>query len=109
MALDSTSLAASLRCYDSNELIIGLRPEDLRWAREAHSESAVTLRGRAEIVEPLGSETLVTVVVNGNRLVSRFPPRSGIQTGDDVELALDPTHLHLFNPESGECLTADER
>jgi multiple sugar transport system ATP-binding protein len=94
-------VAATVKKQVSEALIVGLRPEDLRWARDAPSESTVRLRGPVEVVEPLGSETLVTVVVDGNHLTTRFPPRSGVQTGEVVELALDPTHLHVFDPDSG--------
>jgi multiple sugar transport system ATP-binding protein len=94
-------VAAVVTRHRGEGLLVGLRPEDLRWAREASADSTVRLRGLAEVVEPLGSETLVTVVVDGNYLVTRFPPRSGVQTGDLVDLALDPAHLHVFDPDSG--------
>jgi multiple sugar transport system ATP-binding protein len=86
--------------------VVGLRPEDLRWAREAPPECRVRLRGEVELVEPLGSETLVTVLLGGQRLVARFPPRSGLRPGEQVELALDPAHMHLFDAKSGESLLA---
>ena len=95
------SVGAAVKGFQGKDLIVGLRPEDLRWASQAPSESTVRLRGRSEVVEPLGSETLVTVLVEGNRVIARFPPRSGVETGDTVELALDPTHLHVFDPDSG--------
>jgi len=94
-------IAAALRNHDGSEVVVGLRPEDLRWAQLSHSAADKRLAGVAEIVEPLGSETLVTVAVRGPAVVARFPPRSGVRPGDAVELAFDPTHLHLFDPESG--------
>jgi multiple sugar transport system ATP-binding protein len=97
----SDALAAALRSHDRGDVVVGLRPEDLRWARLSHSTADVGLAGAAEIVEPLGSETLVTVAVDGGAVVARLPPRSGVRPGDTVELVFDPTHLHLFDPESG--------
>ena len=64
--------------------------------------------GVVEIVEPLGAETLVTVTVAGERLLSRFPPRSGIGPGDTVELRTDPSHLHIFDAESGTRLPGED-
>ncbi len=102
-------VSAAVRGFGGKDLIVGLRPEDLRWAPEAPSATAVRLQGLAEVVEPLGSETLVTVVVaGGNQVVARFPPRSGVQTGDRVELALDPSHLHVFDSDSGHSLLWEE-
>jgi multiple sugar transport system ATP-binding protein len=96
------------KSLNRGDLIVGLRPEDLRLGRETHPATAIRIRGLAEVVEPLGPETLVTTVVDGIRLVARFPPRSGVEPGDEVELALDPTHLHLFDRESGLSLLVDE-
>jgi multiple sugar transport system ATP-binding protein len=95
------TVAAAVRGHVGRELMLGLRPEDLRWAREAPPECTARVRGRTEVVEPLGAETLVTAVVDGSRLVARFPPRSGVETGELVELAFDPTHLQVFDPETG--------
>jgi multiple sugar transport system ATP-binding protein len=96
------ALAAASRPQESGgELTLGLRPEDLRWARTGTGDGDVRLEGRVEVVEPLGSETLITVAVGEHRLVARFPPRTGISSGELVELAFDPAHVHLFDPESG--------
>ena len=83
------------------DVILGLRPEDLRWARGGADEGHVTLRAQVEVVEPLGSETLVTVAIGEQRLIARFPPRTGISPGENVDLAFDPAHVHLFDPGSG--------
>jgi multiple sugar transport system ATP-binding protein len=96
------ALSAASRPKDSaHEVVLGLRPEDLRWARGGAAEGEVRLAARVEVVEPLGSETLVTVALGEQRLVARFPPRSGIAPGEQVELAFDPAHVHLFDPASG--------
>jgi multiple sugar transport system ATP-binding protein len=95
-------LAGRSRLHDSGrEVVLGLRPEDLRWAREARPDDHVLLRARVEVVEPLGSETLITVAIADQRLIARFPPRAGISPGEDVELAFDPSHVHVFDPGSG--------
>jgi multiple sugar transport system ATP-binding protein len=101
-------LAAATRRHRGESLVVGVRPEDVHWAREAPEDGLVCFAGVAEVVEPLGSETLVALAVNGERLVARLPPRSGIEPGDRIDLRLDPTHLHLFDPDSGVSLTLDE-
>jgi multiple sugar transport system ATP-binding protein len=95
-------LVAHTQLLDSgSDVILGLRPEDLRWARSGATEGHVALRARVEVVEPLGSETLVTVAISDQRLIARFPPRTGISPGENVDLAFDPAHVHLFDPGSG--------
>jgi multiple sugar transport system ATP-binding protein len=83
------------------DVILGLRPEDLRWGRGAMVDGHVTLRAQVEVVEPLGSETLISVAVGDQRLIARFPPRTGISPGESVDLAFDPAHVHMFDPGSG--------
>jgi multiple sugar transport system ATP-binding protein len=88
-------------------VFVGIRPEDLRWAARGNDEPGVTMSGVVEIVEPLGAETVVTVTVAGERLLSRFPPRPGIAAGDTVELRTNPSHLHIFDSASGTRLSTE--
>lgn len=98
-------LSVRSRPRDSGgDVILGLRPEDLRWARTGAGAGDVRLEGRVEVVEPLGSETLITVAIGEHLLVARFPPRTGISSGELVDLAFDPAHVHLFDPGSGSSL-----
>jgi multiple sugar transport system ATP-binding protein len=74
-----------------------VRPEDLRWERDAPASCTVRLPSTVEVVEPLGSETYVVARLGELSVTSRFPPRSGVKAGMTVELALDPAHLHVFD------------
>jgi multiple sugar transport system ATP-binding protein len=103
------ALAAQSRPVDSqSDVVLGLRPEDLRWARTSNGPADVQLRARVEVVEPLGSETLLTVAIDEHRLIARFPPRTGISSGEHVDLAFDPAHVHLFDPGSGSSVLRHE-
>jgi len=84
----------------AERVVLGIRPEDVRWSREAPAASWPRLRGVIEIVEPVGSETYVTVQVEDARLLARFPPRAGLRPGEQVELALDQTRVHVFDAET---------
>jgi multiple sugar transport system ATP-binding protein len=86
-----------VRHHGGDDLVVGLRPEDLRWANDAPSSCTVSLTGEVEVVEPLGSETYVVVSVAGHSLTARFPSRSGVKPSARVALALDPTHVHVFD------------
>jgi len=85
-------------------VIVGIRPEDLQWKQDAPAGDTVSVQATVDVVEPMGHEALVTAVCAGELLTSRFPPRSGVKTKDQVELALDPARLHLFDAESGEAI-----
>ena len=83
------------------EVTVGIRPEDLMWRPAAGPDSTVTLSADVDVVEPMGHEAYVTAVCAGQTVTSRFPPRSGVQTRERVELALNPARLHLFDAQSG--------
>jgi multiple sugar transport system ATP-binding protein len=85
----------------TREVTVGLRPEDLRWSQDAPPSCSSRLQALVEVVEPVGSETYVVARVGETSLTARFPPRSGVQPGDRVELAFDPGHIHLFHGETG--------
>jgi multiple sugar transport system ATP-binding protein len=115
---------------EGRRVILGLRPTDFEHAAGADPDWP-TIRVRPEVVERLGSETLlifridappvVAEAVTAASEISRQDDRwrlagdecamftasvdakSPIGRGD-VELAIDHTALHLFNPESGEAL-----
>jgi len=89
---------------EGGEVVVGIRPEDVRWRPEASGVGLVALRALVDVVEPLGSEAYVTARVGETSLVSRFPPRTGIREGETVELAVDPARLHLFDARTQQTL-----
>ncbi len=90
---------ATLRLPDptgSGELLVGIRPEDVL----CHTDEAeaTDIGGCVEVVEPLGSESLVTARCNDTTtLVARVPPRSRIAIGDRIRLGINTQHLHMFD------------
>jgi multiple sugar transport system ATP-binding protein len=79
------------------EVLVGIRPEDVLCYPSAPGTARIN--GCVEVVEPLGSESLVTARCNdATTLVARVPPRSPIAIGDKVPLAFNSEHLHLFDP-----------
>ncbi len=84
--------------YDAHRgkaVTIGLRPEHLHWAPDAHDDALV---GTARVVEPLGSDTLVVFDLAGFELQARLPPRVVRAAGDAVRVAIAPDAIHLFDP-----------
>ncbi len=85
---------------DGRLVTIGIRPEHM--LRQAAQPLAMAL----ELVEPLGSETVVHgVLASGEALCAKLP---GVVPGlgQQLELGLDPAMLHVFDAESGKRLDA---
>ena len=74
---------------------LGVRPEGLR----VRAGTGRGVDGKVELVEALGSDTLIHVDVGGLQLIARQNERTSLQSGDDVAVELDPSVLHLFNRE----------
>jgi multiple sugar transport system ATP-binding protein len=103
----TTPLSANSRLISNStdgEVQVGIRPEDLSWRAAAGPDSTVTLRAEVDVVEPMGHEAYVTALCGGHTVISRFPPRSGVRTREEVELALNPARLHLFDARSGDSI-----
>jgi len=88
--------ADRLRGHVGQELTMGVRPEDLRLASGADS-SELSFDSIVEVVEQLGSETLLDVKVGANALVAAVAPVTGVRIRDPMRLALDPARLHFFD------------
>jgi multiple sugar transport system ATP-binding protein len=89
---------------DRGEVTVGIRPEDLVWRKAAGGDTTEFVGAQVDVVEPMGHEAYVTAVCAGETVTSRFPPRSGVRTGEHVELAFNPARLHLFDARSGESI-----
>jgi multiple sugar transport system ATP-binding protein len=115
-------------------LIAGVRPEsfeDAALVGEAQ-ERGTTFRARIEVLESMGSELYAHFTVAGaqpvesaqlrelaedagaeevpssgeeGRIVARLDPASGVKEGQEAELWVDATRVHLFDADSGESLT----
>jgi multiple sugar transport system ATP-binding protein len=93
--LDLTTLPLLELPTEPSEVLVGVRPEDVLCDFD---ESRAGIASTVEVVEPLGSELLVTVLCGfGSTLVSRVPPRSPAAIGDTVFIRLNTRHLHLFS------------
>jgi len=80
---------------------IGLRPERLVWLPADAAADGAVIAAPAQVVEPLGSETLVTLDLGGHALHARVPPRAVRHSGEPVRLAVTPDSVHLFDRATG--------
>jgi multiple sugar transport system ATP-binding protein len=100
------ALADAVAKVDHGEIVVGLRAEDLRLVNDAPASYSTRLQGVVDVWEPLGSETYVVVKVGESSLTARFPPRTAVASGDVVDVALTPAHLHVFDARSGQNVLA---
>ena len=75
---------------------IGVRPEDVQLATTPASDWEV---GRVLVVEPMGSESLVTIERGGHRIVARVAPDVRVEPGQDVWIHFSPDRVIRFDGE----------
>jgi multiple sugar transport system ATP-binding protein len=120
---------AALQSYEGRTVILGIRPEHLEDAAlTPEAPPSRRLRGTVELREALGSELMVhfTVegargadteetkelahdagtdvegaAVSGVRFVGRFGARAQVTVGEPVDVSVDTSALHFFDPDTG--------
>jgi multiple sugar transport system ATP-binding protein len=86
-------------------VVVGVRPEAFTdVAVDPGTPGERTVDAVVDLVESLGADQLVHVVVAGVRLVARLTPRSRLRPGDVAKLAVDLDAVHLFDPVTGASL-----
>jgi ABC-type sugar transport system ATPase subunit len=78
---------------------IGVRPEHVE---VASSPGTGWDCARVSVVEPMGSETLVTLDYRGQRLVARVPGDRQFEPGQSVGVRLPPDRVLMFDASSGD-------
>ncbi|MBU1174045.1 MAG: sn-glycerol-3-phosphate ABC transporter ATP-binding protein UgpC [Alphaproteobacteria bacterium] len=90
-ALDSTELARPIAgIARADKLTLGLRPQ-------AFVASKAGIRGKVELVERLGHETIVRVrLKDGSDIMAVLQGQSDVMPGDAIGLGFDHKDVHLF-------------
>jgi multiple sugar transport system ATP-binding protein len=123
---------------EGKQLLAGIRPENFEDAAltgEAR-DRGTTFRANIEVLESLGSELYAHFTVASDqqiesqelrelaedvgggevpmageegRIVARLDPQSQVRVGEEAELWVDASAIHLFDPGDGRSLTSDEQ
>jgi multiple sugar transport system ATP-binding protein len=93
-------LGSVLDRMDGDAVTVGLRPEEIRPCPPG-ANGLPAVQGVVELIEPLGSETHVSVRVGTEILICRFPPRSGLEAGATINVQFDPQQMKVFDAASG--------
>lgn len=99
--------AARLRDWAGKGVTLGIRPEHFHVVSDTSVEDDGTyVRLPVELVEPLGSETLLHVTgPDGETLVARVEPDFQPRPGEVVTLRVDVDQIHAFDPDTEQALT----
>lgn len=82
----------------SLKVVAGVRPLNLK----IDSQSAGSLKGTVEVVEPVGWDAYIHVDIGGQRAVAQVDAKlaASISVGDSIKFGVETKDVHLFDPES---------
>lgn len=89
--------------YLNKEIIFGIRPEDMYDKMFAKTpDTSDIIKGKIEVVEPLGSETLIHADVYGHDIVAKVDPKTKAEPGMEMDFAIDVEMIHIFDKDTEE-------
>ncbi len=92
--------AHRLADYGQRRVVLGVRPENLRLAKQEETADDV-FESSVEVVEQLGSDLLLNLDVGGTPMIARVDPQTEVAARDSVRIKARQDRLHFFHPESG--------
>ncbi|MBU9674063.1 sn-glycerol-3-phosphate ABC transporter ATP-binding protein UgpC [Planococcus sp. CP5-4] len=87
--------------YDSKELVLGVRPEDIHDEPLFLDHSPQSkIHANIEVAELLGSEIMLYSAVDNQDFVARVDARFAVRAGETIDLAFDMNKVHFFDKDS---------
>ncbi|MEM0379964.1 MAG: ABC transporter ATP-binding protein [Desulfurococcaceae archaeon] len=97
----SQTIYSKIRDSNINEVYLGIRPEHMNVYRDKPLVNIGVIRSRVEIIEPLGSETILNVRIGDEFIKVRQPPGIVFKTGDEIYIEVDLNKALLFDRKTG--------
>ena len=119
-----------LKAFENKEIVMGIRPEafeDGNYANE--SEFSESIKVSVSLLEQLGSDSYIhfykdikpvqteaieeiladdgediSILGDNTKFIARINPNSTVVEGEEIELKIDPSKLHFFDPETGDAI-----
>ncbi len=108
-AFNTSDIAVPLDRYafenggGSGGAVLGVRPEHIAFGQAA-SAFPFSRQVEVEIVEPMGSDTLVWTKLGGQNLSFRVESEKPLSVGERVMIGFDPARASLFDGAAGDRL-----
>ena len=119
-----------LKTFENKEIVMGIRPEAFEDGNYANtSEYSESIKVSVSLLEQLGSDSYIhfykdikpvqteaieeiladegedlSVLGDNTKFIARINPNSTVVEGKEIELKIDPSKLHFFDPETGDAI-----
>jgi len=81
------------------DVIVGIRPEHVATGNDVADASHRTVV-TAELLEPMGADTLVWTKLGGHELRLRMDGQASVKEGQEIEIGLSADSMHLFDSQT---------
>ncbi len=118
------------KAFENKEIVMGIRPEAFEDGNYANaSEFSESIKVSVSLLEQLGSDSYIhfykdikpvqteaieeiladegediSVLGDNTKFIARINPNSTVVEGKEIELKIDPSKLHFFDPETGDAI-----
>ncbi|MDR0676230.1 MAG: sn-glycerol-3-phosphate ABC transporter ATP-binding protein UgpC [Elusimicrobiota bacterium] len=93
-----------LEKYVSKNVIFGIRAEDIYDKMFSIATTENVARVNIDLVEHLGSETFLYLILGKQKLIARVEPQNSSKTGQDIDIVFNLQKMQIFDNETGENL-----
>jgi multiple sugar transport system ATP-binding protein len=91
-------LKERLTKYLNKQVVLGIRPEDIYEAENAHGISdSASIESVVEVVEPLGNEVFLYLTTGLNSYIARVAARSTPPVDQKLNIVFDMKKVHFFD------------
>ncbi len=89
------------RVSEGSQVLLGIRPEDII---VSHAEEPESIAAEVYVVEPLGTETIINVKINGSLVKIKVKEELAIEPGTKIRIKFDTNKIHVFDPKTEEAI-----
>ncbi|MBL8116991.1 MAG: ABC transporter ATP-binding protein [Anaerolineae bacterium] len=104
MVTPSLEMQAPLRAYDGKLIYVGIRAENMEALPEAADD---TLPVTVEVVEPLGAQNLLTIIIGLETIKVSTHPDFPVRAGGSLWLRFPVPKIRWIDYETGKAITPD--
>jgi multiple sugar transport system ATP-binding protein len=99
--LDERTLNPAVQGYMNNEVIFGIRPEDIHDPQETREvRPNTTVKAKVEVIEPVGSESIWYLSAGAATFIAKVNSHVKAEVNREKELAFGVAKAHLFDPKT---------
>ncbi|MCL2842443.1 MAG: sn-glycerol-3-phosphate ABC transporter ATP-binding protein UgpC [Oscillospiraceae bacterium] len=99
--LPSRFAPEKLTAYEGKPVVVGVRPENLHLEPVYMNQPTTgVITVSVDLAELMGSEIYVYATYGARNIIAKVPPHTKIETGEQMQIAVDCNKLHLFDKET---------